>query len=74
MTIYGPIMNEVSFTDNRACQWFENTIAKDTMLSFVTQCNEDYDLFVREVRERMNYRVSVISVDVLAFYCYYSRK
>lgn len=64
MTVYGPIMNEVSFTENKACQWFENTIAKDTMLSFVTQCNEDYDLFVREVRERMNYRVSVISVDV----------
>ena len=64
MTVYGPIMSEISFSDDRACQWFENTISNDMMLTFVTQCTEDYDLFVREVREKLHYRISVTSVDV----------
>lgn len=64
MTIYGPIMNEVSFREEIACKWFENTVRHDVMLSFVTQCTEDYDLFVQEVRTKLNMRVNVINVDV----------
>ena len=62
--VYGPIMNEVSFTHDNACKWFENTISRDIMLSFVTQCTEDYDFLIREVREKKNIRISVINVDV----------
>lgn len=64
MTVYGPIMNEISFKQDLACKWFENTISHDVMLSFVTQCTEDYDLFVSEVRLKQNLRVSVMNVDV----------
>lgn len=62
--VYGPILNEVQFKEKLHAQWFENVVARNVLVSFVTQCQEDYDLFLSEVREKLGIPVNCMLADV----------
>ena len=62
--VYGPIFNEVRFADSLHAQWFENCISRTILLSFVTQCKEDYDLLLTEVRDRQGIPINCLIADV----------
>lgn len=62
--VYGPIFNEVRFANSLHAQWFENCISRTILLSFVTQCKEDYDLLLTEVRDRQGIPINCLIADV----------
>lgn len=67
--VYGPIFNEVRFQSQLHAQWFENCIPRHVLLSFVTQCKEDYDLLLNEVRDKKGIPINCLLADV--GYCFH---
>ena len=63
MVVYGPILNEVQFSDPLHMKWFENTISRNLMISFVVQCADDYNLLVESFKKE-RIRANVVMVDV----------
>lgn len=39
-------------------------VARNVLVSFVTQCQEDYDLFLSEIREKLGIPVNCMLADV----------
>jgi len=54
----------VQFKEQLHAQWFENVVARNVLVSFVTQCQEDYDLFLSEIREKLGIPVNCMLADV----------
>ena len=67
MNVYGPILNEVQFSDPLHMKWFENTISRNLMISFVAQCSDDYNLLVESFKKE-RIRANIVMVDVSASY------
>lgn len=54
----------MQFKEQLHAQWFENVVARNVLVSFVTQCQEDYDLFLSEIREKLGIPVNCMLADV----------
>ena len=50
-TVYGPILNEVSFNSPQHAQWLENMLSRNLLLTFIAQCPEDYDALQQANRD-----------------------
>lgn len=61
--IYEPLLLEISLKDQRYAAAVESCIPWPVQKSFVCQTRADYDLFTREVVDRMKFRVTVAEVE-----------
>lgn len=61
--VFGPIMNEIQFTNPLHAIWLENTITNHLLLSFVVQSSEDYNLLLENLNKE-HIKANVVMVDV----------
>ncbi|KAI9503085.1 hypothetical protein BX070DRAFT_224706 [Coemansia spiralis] len=59
--VFAPICLEVSVKDPRYANLVETIVSVSTLRTFVTQCDEDYHTFTREVNDKQGLRVDVVS-------------
>nr|WJN25111.1 structural maintenance of chromosome protein [Pseudozyma pruni] len=61
--VHEPILLEISLKDQRYAAAVESCIPFGTLKTFVCQTRDDYDLFAREVNDKMGFHVSAGEVE-----------
>lgn len=66
-TVYGPILNEVSFASPLHAQWLENSVSRNLLLTFIAQCPEDYNFLQQAIHTgAIKCNVAMMDVGVVA--------
>jgi len=61
--VWGPIAAEVQPKNQKTASYLENHVSQATWKAYVVECKEDYDLLYREVREKRNISINIITVE-----------
>lgn len=60
--VVGPIMCEIATKNHQTASYLEQHVPNATLKSFVVQCNEDYDLLYRSIREEKGVPINVLMI------------
>lgn len=47
--------------DDKTAAYLENHVSRNTWLAYVVECKEDYNLLYREIREKRNIPINIIT-------------
>eukprot|EP00917_Polyrhabdina_sp_WS-2016_P016371 GHVP01035424.1.p1 GENE.GHVP01035424.1~~GHVP01035424.1.p1 ORF type:complete len:1054 (+),score=253.10 GHVP01035424.1:263-3424(+) len=58
--VYGPVCMEIGLKDQGYVEIIETILGRTILMTFFCLCEEDYQLFLREIADKMKFRVNLI--------------